>query len=67
MYERQLLQMTHALGRLRAHQVALARMSAQNLSILRELETLRGSAVRLQFQFWFRSVPWHLLSPNLAL
>ena len=55
MHQRQLLQMAHALGLLGAHQVALARMPAEHLAAGGDLESLGGAAMRLQFQFCFRT------------
>src|SRR6266700_5574565 len=55
----ELLQLAHAAGRFSAHQVALSGMPALNLAVGGKLEALPGAAVGLQFQFWFRCVPWH--------
>src|SRR5258706_5248982 len=58
-YQRELLQLAHAAGPFCAHQVALAGVAALDLAVGGELEALPGAAVRFQFQFRFRCVPWH--------
>ena len=62
---RQLLELAHALGRLGAEQVTLARMHPENLAIRGDLETLFCAAMGLQFQFWFRRIPWHRFKYSL--
>src|ERR1700761_7797275 len=56
---RQLLQLAHAARSFCAQDVALARVRANDLAARRDLKPLRGSAMRLQLQLWFRSIPWH--------
>jgi hypothetical protein len=58
-HQRQLLELSHAAGPFRTHQVALAGVPALDLPVRCELEALPGAAVRFQFQFRFRCVPWH--------
>src|SRR5882762_269609 len=63
-HQRQLLQLAHTAGPFCTHQVALAGVPALDFAVRRELEALPGAAVGLQFQFWFRCVPWHCLIPS---
>src|SRR5229473_5924974 len=58
-HQRQLLELAHAAGPFCAHQVALAGVPALDLAVGGKLEALPGAAVRFQFQFRFRCVPWH--------
>ncbi len=66
--QRQLLEFAHAAWSLCAHQVAFAGVHAFDFAVRGDLEALFGAAMRFQFQFWFRRIPWHGLkySPSRA-
>jgi hypothetical protein len=63
-HQSQLLELAHAAGRFGSHQVALAGVAAQDLAVGGDLEALPRATVRLQFQFWFRSVSRHDLKSS---
>jgi hypothetical protein len=45
--------------------MALAGMHAKDFATGGDFEAFRGSAMGLEFLFWFRSVSWHCLNPFL--
>jgi hypothetical protein len=59
-YQRQLLQLAHPAGLLRAQQMALPRMHAKNFSRGCHLEAFLCAAVRLQLHLGLGTIPWHL-------
>src|SRR5215475_11076600 len=62
-HQRELLELAHAAGALRAEQVALARVRANDLAGRSDLEALRGAAMSLQLLLWLRCVAWHCFNP----
>jgi hypothetical protein len=67
MHFHRFLQMAHALGRLRAHQVPLAGVRPRNFPARRHLKPFGGAPMRLQFQFYFGAlvIPHESLNPFL--
>jgi hypothetical protein len=66
-HQRQFLELAHVTVRLRAGEVALARMHTQDLARRGDLETLRRSLMRLQLALWFCRISWHCrMSPMMS-